>query len=268
MTNQEIEFPCPFGKDKLKRIQFELVDLFKHINQIFIDNNIRFFIMYGSLLGAVRHQGFIPWDDDFDIAIHIEDYEKAVQLLREKLLEKYVVHDKLTDPIYWLPYSKVRYVNSEGEASIWTRGNAFKYRGISIDLFRIQEGEASTFHAKKYKYKSKAVIKYRKMPLYQSWIKKGQILISLLPSVIFYYFYKFLDKIAPKKRCYLCDPEILSVPLGLDTLFPVRKITFENVETFAPAKAEEVLTAQYGDYLTMPPVKKRVQHISSITFFD
>lgn len=268
MLDKEVEFSCPFGKDKLKRVQRELVELFSHINDIFQKHEIRFFLMYGSLLGAVRHQGFIPWDDDLDLAIYEEDYEKAVQLLRTQLSKKYIVHDKLTDPIYWNAYSKVRCLNSEGVHSIWLNANKYKYRGIGIDLFQIREGNASKFYAKRNRAKEHAVLLIKKIPYEKKWRQKGGFFLQALPSIVRYFLYAFFNIISKKRKSYLCDPEVLSVPLPLNAIFPLQKATFEGIETFVPHQPNVVLTAQYGDYMTFPPVEKRIQHFSDITFFD
>ena len=268
MMKTTMDFFCPYGDEKLKRVQSELLEMFTIINEIFKKNQIRFFLAYGSMLGAIRHQGFIPWDDDLDIAVYEEDYEKAVQLLRENLDDKYIVHDKLTDPIYWCSFSKIRLRNSKTTSHIWLNDNKYKYTGISIDIYACKKEKVSIFRKKKNKSKEKALFAVMKFSNQAKLLMKLKALFQTFIPLTIFIFFSILDKISKKEPAYLCDPSDLSAPMHIDSLFPLKETQFEGVNTLIPARPEAILTNLYGDYMAFPPVEKRITHYSSVEFLD
>ena len=94
-------------KDLLRKVQLTQLEIAKEIHRVCEENDIRYFLSDGTFLGAVRHQGFIPWDDDMDIGMLREDYEKFCRIAPQKLGEKYVFQNWYTDPNYGLPFGKV-----------------------------------------------------------------------------------------------------------------------------------------------------------------
>lgn len=110
MDKNIIEFPEKKGysKEKLKKVQKRLLEMTKIATEILENNGIHYFIGFGSLLGAVRHKGFIPWDDDFDLFLFDEEYDMALEVLRRELPEDIVVHDQVSDRSYYAAWSKLR----------------------------------------------------------------------------------------------------------------------------------------------------------------
>lgn len=90
--------------NELKSIELEILS---HIDQVCQDNDITYYIAYGTAIGAVRHQGFIPWDDDIDILLMRDQYEKLEKVMSEKENERYVFKSIKTDKGYSIPYAKV-----------------------------------------------------------------------------------------------------------------------------------------------------------------
>ena len=131
---EETDFYASYGNEALEKVQSTLWEILLQVDSIFEKNNIRYFLSYGTLLGAVRHKGFIPWDDDLDICVFEEDYVKGIQLLREQLDHKYIVHDEHTDAIYWCPFSKLRLKESETECVLWPEDNKLKFKSSSSCL--------------------------------------------------------------------------------------------------------------------------------------
>ena len=91
----------------LRQHQMDALHALIEIDRIFKENDIRYYLLAGSVLGAVRHQGFIPWDDDIDIGILYKDKQRAYRLLREKLPKPYVWADRYADPSFPRLYGKV-----------------------------------------------------------------------------------------------------------------------------------------------------------------
>ena len=94
---------------KLHKSELKILD---EIDRICKKNNIKYFFMGGSLLGAVRHQGFIPWDDDIDLAMPRKDYDLFVSIAPSQLSKDFLLDDISTNPNYCLVFSKVRLKNS------------------------------------------------------------------------------------------------------------------------------------------------------------
>lgn len=113
------------------KVEQEILDVF---HKVCVDNNLKYSIAYGTLLGAVRHKGFIPWDDDIDVIMPREDYEKLRTLWVKNAPKKYIFQDYYTDKNYINNFAKIRkdktaFVQSEKEKD-------FNYhKGIFIDVF-------------------------------------------------------------------------------------------------------------------------------------
>ena len=99
-------------RDVLRKVQLVQLEMMKEIDRVCRENHIRYFLYRGTFLGAVRHQGFIPWDDDMDIAMLREDYEAFCRIAPEKLNPKYCLQNWHTDPNYALPFGKIRKRNT------------------------------------------------------------------------------------------------------------------------------------------------------------
>ena len=116
--------------DKLHSVQIEILD---EIVGICDKHNLTYFLIGGTLLGAVRHKGFIPWDDDLDIAMPREDYEKFLKIAKTELDKKYYLHDISIDKNYWQPFIKIRKNNTLFDEKMID--NIETHKGIFVDVF-------------------------------------------------------------------------------------------------------------------------------------
>lgn len=94
-----------FVLQDLHKVEIEILD---EIDRICRKNNINYCLVGGTLLGAVRHGGFIPWDDDLDVAMPRNDYEKFIDVCKNELSDDFYLHSIETDKTYWLPFIKIR----------------------------------------------------------------------------------------------------------------------------------------------------------------
>lgn len=134
--NPSVNFPEKPGhpRQNLARVQKKLLDMADVETDILDRNGISDFITFGTLLGSVWHGGFIPWNDDFDLMLFDDEYEKALAALRQELLDGLIVHDRLTDLIFWPSWSRVRDLHSSAKALPWPDDNAHCYTSVKLAL--------------------------------------------------------------------------------------------------------------------------------------
>lgn len=142
--------------DKMKKIWNVELAMLDEVDRLCKQYNLKYFLVHGSLLGAVRHKGFIPWDDDLDIAMPRADYDKFLVIAREELQEPLSIHTTLTETDnFWGSYARIRNKNTTAIAphNLGHTGN----KGIWIDILPY---DVCTMDDKKYARKEKKIKKY------------------------------------------------------------------------------------------------------------
>ena len=240
--------------DKLRKIELEILD---YIVDICNENGIRYYLAYGTLLGAVRHSGFIPWDDDVDICLLRKDYERLCCILRTNCSEstEYYFQEPYIDEDFKYPFAKVR---KRGTVFLETQiSNRAKEQGIFVDIFPLDK------------------VKHR-IGIQKLWsylIYK----ILLMPNGRHNIEYKIVKKLSTwdeKKKCkylvsygsaYPVEKDVMNVEWFGNSV----KLPFEGKEYTAPIGYKEVLKKLYGaDYMDLPPIEKRVTHNPTMILFD
>lgn len=266
--------------DALKRTLLEIVDEFVGVCEM---HNLQYFLIGGTLLGAVRHNGFIPWDDDLDIAMPRKDYNKFIEMFNNEESD-YFMHCIETDSEYWMPFAKFRKKNTLYDSGS-TRGSKSK-RGIFIDVFpldnakepnnfaqgfrarivkilrKVVKSKISLVHSKnnekRSKYIAKKVIYYISKPItIQILVKGQQNLMTCLNDIDTDYYINLgsqydYRKQTIRKKMYL----------------PSTKLRFEEKWYQAPCKYDYILRRIYGDYMKLPTVEKRISHNPDNIIFD
>lgn len=118
---------------KLRQLQLAELEILNEFVRVCEKEGLRYYLVGGTLLGAVRHQGFIPWDDDVDVAMPREDYDRFARIAEKELAPQYFYQSPDTDPHYFLTYAKIRKNGTEIYEERFK--NARFHKGIFIDIF-------------------------------------------------------------------------------------------------------------------------------------
>lgn len=260
--------------ENLSPIQKVLLETFKAFAKICKENNIKYFAASGTLLGAIRHKGFIPWDDDIDVFLLRKDYEKLLSM--KECLEdtNYRVAD-FHDDGYPYPFAKFY----DSTKTFWEYKQFPFIMGPFIDLFPLDESDDHNQEHEKLNDDIHAAFwVYRKSISHQTWSEIFKDIVTLngfegpvkLVKKMFYApqrqrFYKRVE------RCYqrICSVkgayykpywDVKHIQYPKDWFAQAIAVPFEDTEIFVPNGYHEILTYIYNDYMTPPPAPSRSGH--------
>ena len=256
-------------KRVIKKVQKLELSILDEIDRICEKHNISYFLIAGSLIGAIRHKGFIPWDDDLDIAMVRADYDKFIEICSKELNEKYIIDSSKTSKKYHKIAAKIRIKNSEyvekelenydGNQGIWVDILPLDYSNKNKSI------KLSFQNTIKKVFCSGLVVKCKvknNMNIFNKIIAK---IISFLP---YSFLHKIIDKVVKMQNRgnkkyvvnFASKYGIKKQTFEYDIYFPIKKELFEKKEYPIPNKYDEYLTQIYGNYMKIPPIEKREIH--------
>lgn len=250
----------------LRRLQMVEYEMICEVDRICKKNNIQYTLYAGTLLGAVRHQGFIPWDDDADIAFLPEEYEKFYEACKTDLdTDKFFLQDYRTDKYYRWGYAKLRRNNS---AFIREGQEHMKYHnGICIDLFVLYNVPDNPIHRKLYfdaffLIRKTLYSEAGKVSAPNAFQRSIYRVLSWIPKET---VFKLTNTILYRKPSELVNLMFIPTPsskygIPRRCLIENHPMQFENRLFLAMKGYDEVLKIAYGDYMTPPPENKRKSH--------
>jgi len=264
------------GDTPLRQAQLVMLRLLRIVDYICRTHNLRYWLDSGTLLGAVRHKGFIPWDDDIDICMPREDYEEFI-----KFFNKYQFR---TIEIELRGASK----NSAGNIvpckirdlySIIAEPSSTCERGIFIDIFPYDKfhsaGRATVWWERGLKQCYKAIVKLKESKYYKKDSPSRRFL-GLFHYLWVAIFRLYLKIIVPQiNRSRTLEGIDVMWGFGYDVpfcwyflesdIFPLKEISFENHCFYAPSDYAKFLVRFYGlSYMNLPPEDKRISHAVKI----
>lgn len=258
--------------NKIQKRQFKMLTMFDEICK---KHKLKYFLLGGTLLGAVRHKGFIPWDDDIDVCMFREDYEKFLELAQDELGEKYFLQNVDTEKNYGLMYSKI--VENNTLYLEKTAKNVDINHGIFIDIFVLDNVSNNLKDSnKKFKkilfLKMLLLIKSKYTIETNSIMKKIEVIILKFIS-IFTNKNRLINKlnklmIMEEKTDYVADystPYFSKWKMKRNFFDEVAYYEFEGRMFPATKYYDEYLSHFYNDYMTLPPIEKRDNRHGIIT---
>ena len=262
-----------YNDETLHKIQELELMILKDFIAICEENNLEYFIYGGSALGAVRHGGFIPWDDDIDIIMFRKDYEKFKEITLAKPNKKYDFLTSKTKDYFFL-FSKIMLKDTVFE-EWWVNQVDFNL-GIYIDIFvldNVPDNKLKRFiHVKRCRILDKlpaiSVVKFEDYPfivqLLTNITHKVFKLLNIKRESLIAKTQKLLTKYNNQDCKYVCDISALNHPqiYKIADFKPHKKIKFENLEVTCPNNVDNILTQIYGNYMELPPESERYNHIT------
>ena len=257
------------NNDDLKKLHEVQVEILKDIHNFCQENNIKYFLVAGTLLGSVRHKGFIPWDDDIDIGMMRDDYEKFIKLYPSDKSNKYFVQSLETDSNYWHSYAKVRKKNTLMKEKKIAHLNLNKE--IFVDVFPFDNVKDGGYDKVKFRAN---IIKVIRETIYvkRKIITLSDCRIKLLSALFMVFNVKTLYKIQKKLMtwynnqetmnvaCYVGEYETRKEYMEKKIFLPIKECIFEGEKFNTMNNPDGYLKRIYGNYMELPPVEKRVTH--------
>lgn len=275
-----------YDPEILRKLQMTQVEILKDFISICQKYDLDYFMLGGSGIGVIRHQGFIPWDDDVDVAMPRRHYEVLLNAVEQEMGDRYEILTPLKEERY---ACNVTHMQKKGTRFVPENSKNLKCDlGISIDIFPLD-------HVPEDKKKRRSQLK-------RTWFLSKLLYLCGTPTPIIplqgskkvvasaicwitHYALK-LFRISPKRlyerlekeetrynheRCrYLCPLEVTMADhayISKQEMYPLQRMKFEGVEVLMPNQYDTYLKRLFGDYMTLPPADKRVNHCPYVLDF-
>lgn len=262
-------------EDDLAFVKKTEINILKYLNDVCEENGINYFLYYGSLLGAVRHKGMIPWDDDIDIALLRDDYEKLINVLMNNNSESiYKVFTNENNDEYYYPFAKV--IDSTSYIVEHTELLPIENYGVFVDIFVLDRIPNSKFLSKIIFKKREIIKKILWYSVTVEFTEKNFIILFLKKCL------RAISKIFNRSRliqkydgCYKkynhdnknsrlisnwCITKYEKHVVNANWFTDMINCSFDGINAKIPSKYDDILRVLYGDYLKLPPKEMQIPH--------
>ena len=249
----------------IRPLQLRILEILRAVDKTCTEHHLHYYLWAGSMIGAIRHKGFIPWDDDLDIAMPRPDYERLITYQKEWLPQQFEMVCGENDSVYPLPFAKIQ----DSSTTLIERMHLKYLGGIYIDVFPI-DGTPEGWLRRKCHFGRYQYYKRVLYLLFRDPYKHGHGPSSWIPLLCRKMY--SLDEVQRKIRHILTkypyetstlvadydDGSRGAMPksvLGTPTPYP-----FEDMEALGPEQYDTYLKNKYGDYMTIPDGDHQRQH--------
>ena len=276
----ENKFMTQLTPDVLRELQATQIEILEEIVRVCEKYNLRYFFIYGTLIGAIRHKGFIPWDDDLDIGMPRDDYEKFMKVAVKELNEKYYLQNNQAESQYWLSFGKVRKNHTLFEEPSVAIMSQEIHKGIFVDIFPfdyVKKNSGLFVHLQFIFSKAICETMYYKAGVYTERkslrYRHLNVLLNALPMTRLSNLQRKIASLQnPKKAEFLADfnssSKYLAAIYPIDFFLPVKEGEFAGKTFSIPNDYDTYLKMVYGDYMKMPKEEERVNHRTLRIVFD
>lgn len=255
--------------EQLEQIKKKGLYILKEFDKVCRENNLRYSLIYGTLLGAVRHGGFIPWDDDVDVCMLREDYEKLRRIAPKALPKNLFYQCHETDKEYFQLFDKIRMNDTVFKEKYYTKYHM--HHGIYIDIFPCDNIPKNAFKRKmqliSYQfYRIGLMTRYLDSDQ-RAGVKKyaSRILGKLYSIFPMDYLYAkaeekatIYDKEKTDEVFIFADNIACNSTIDCQSMLSLKKINFEGASFSCIENYKQYLQNQYGNYMQLPPENERV----------
>lgn len=262
----------PMNQEQLKTAQRAQLIIAKEIRRICLKHDIKYTLVFGSMIGAVRHRGFIPWDDDLDMAMERKEYDRFVECCKEDLNDAFTLQTCETDPDYLWTFLKIR-MNGTLFRSEWD--NETNVEGVWVDIFPVEKAPRSASKLKRMNIRYKAMLRALHIKKGMTGYLENGAAKKLLRSLLKFYgsFYsarRLMEKITKLTTRYSYDHsyesdalfcnDALYNRLSRDVFDHYVEMPFEGENFLLVSGYDRWLRQEYGDYMQFPPEEERENH--------
>ena len=241
----------------LKQAQRVMLDSLISFDKICEKHHLKYWLDSGTLLGAVRHDGFIPWDDDIDISMPIEDYQKFMTVAQDELDAGPFLQSKQTDPCFPFDYMKIR---SDRATIIEFHEDGKKidyHQGVFVDIFPMLAIKNTPLNRLFYRYAFAAIRLFSAKHFQVNWLRG--LLVKALHRL--HLGWGHTDSIV----IYGGEMPDVAAYFDYNSLYPLKKKSFEHLEFNAPNDSKTYLKQIYSfNFMELPPEDKRTIHAAAI----
>lgn len=251
-----------YTQEDIKKVQKRLLEMAIAIRDILEEHNIPYFITYGTLIGAIRHKGFIPWDDDFDFYLFADTYDEAMTLIRNGLPSDMFLEDSFSEPLFFHGWNHVKDLKTEAQCDLYPQDSAYTHKGVFVDLYKATVVKECDLEEERLKQNLAYIERRHNKGLLSDQAYEERIL-SINEAEL---------SIIKGEKKFTGNHEVLvmiSSPLfsySLDDVLPLRRYEFEGTTFLGPNNGDKLNRLCYGDYMQLPPIEKRKPHYSSVKF--
>lgn len=249
----------------LRQMQMRMLEMLVELDRVCRRHGISYWLSSGTLLGCVRHGGFIPWDDDLDVEMLRADYERLMRILPSELPEWMALQTPETDTGYFFCFAKLRDKRSElSETNRYDR--IFEQRGIYIDIFPFEPSPRwlhwLTCRTMGFCYNvmnnpRNSDVQARRKVRRILWVNRR----CLFPV------FRQVSRLLPRRYVRYGWGIPFKDTRDLNDIFPLRQASFEGYEVPVPYDSEAYLRHKFGEWEQLPDISRLAPHVEEIRFF-